>query len=62
MIFQCPTPSVQHVMSCHVLQLLLERKINEVGKLIKDTEEKITDLAENISQAKVNSSQMSLIV
>lgn len=45
-----------------VLQLLLERKINEVGKLIKETEEKITDLAENISQAKVNSSQSSLIV
>lgn len=35
------------------LQLLLERKTNEVGKLIKETEEKMTDLAENISQAKV---------
>lgn len=45
-----------------VLQLLLERKLNEVGKLIKETEEKITDLAENISQAKVNSSQSSLVV
>lgn len=45
-----------------VLQLLLERKINEVGKLEKETEEKITDLTENISQAKVNSTQKSLIV
>lgn len=42
-----------------VLQLLLERKINEVEKLIKETEEKISDLAENISQAKVSSSQKS---
>lgn len=38
-----------------VLQLLLERKINEVEKLVKETEEKIADLAENISQAKVSS-------
>lgn len=46
----------------HVLQLLLERKSNEVGKLIKETEEKITSLTENISQTKVNSSQKSPIV
>lgn len=46
----------------HVLQLLLERKSNEVGKLIKETEEKITSLTENISQTQVNSSQKSPIV
>lgn len=46
----------------HVLQLLLERKSNEVGKLIKETEEKIISLTENISQTKVNSSQKSPIV
>lgn len=45
----------------HLLQLLLERKSNEVGKLIKETEEKITSLTENISQTKVNSSQRSPI-
>lgn len=71
--FQCPTHQF-HVLSCptnvtvdsahamDVLQLLLERKINEVGKIIKETEEKITDLAENISQAKVSSSQKCLPV
>lgn len=45
-----------------VLQLQLEIKSNEVGKLIKETEEKIIGLEENISQAKVNSSQKSHIV
>lgn len=37
------------------LQLLLERKSKEVGKLIKETDKKINDLAENINEAKVNS-------
>lgn len=37
------------------LQLLLERKSKEVEKLIEETEKSITDLAENINQAKVNS-------
>lgn len=37
------------------LQLLLERKSKEVGKLIEETEKSIKDLAENINQAKVNS-------
>lgn len=46
----------------NVLQLLLERKNNEVGKLFKETEEKIITLTENISQTKVNSSQKSPIV
>lgn len=36
-----------------VLQLLLERKSTEVGKLIEETEKNIKDLAENINQAKV---------
>lgn len=35
------------------LQLLLERKNKEVGKLIEETEKSIKDLAENIDQAKV---------
>lgn len=38
-----------------LLQLLLERKSKEVEKLIKETDKKITDLAENINEAKVNS-------
>lgn len=49
---------IMHIM----LQLLLERKSNEVGKLIKETEENITSLTENISQTKVNSSQKSPFV
>lgn len=36
------------------LQLLLERKNNEVGKLIEETQKSMSDLAENINQAKVN--------
>ncbi|CAG02574.1 unnamed protein product [Tetraodon nigroviridis] len=43
-------------------ELLLERKINEVEKLVKETEEKIADLAENISQAKVSFEQTSVWV
>lgn len=38
-----------------VLQLLLERKSTEVGKLIEETEKNMKDLAENINQAQVNS-------
>lgn len=38
------------------LQLLLEKKNKEVGKLIEETEKNINDLAENINQAKVCSS------
>lgn len=37
------------------LQLQLQRKSKEVGKLMEETEKDIKDLAENISQAKVNS-------
>ncbi|XP_011616838.2 tripartite motif-containing protein 65 isoform X1 [Takifugu rubripes] len=40
-------------------ELLLERKSNEVGKLIKETEEKIISLTENISQTKVSFQQTS---
>lgn len=40
---------------CFLLQLLLERKSKEVGKLIEETVKSINDLTENISQAKVNS-------
>lgn len=40
---------------CFLFQLLLERKSKEVGKLIEETEKSIKDLADNISQAKVNS-------
>lgn len=36
------------------LQLLLERKSNEVGKLTEETLKSIADLAENINQAEVN--------
>lgn len=39
---------------CFLSQLLLERKSKEVGKLIEEAEKSIKDLAENISQAKVN--------
>lgn len=37
------------------LQLLLERKNTDVGKLLEETQKSINDLAENINQAKVNS-------
>ncbi|XP_047464586.1 tripartite motif-containing protein 65 [Mugil cephalus] len=40
-------------------ELLLERKNNEVGKLIEETQRSINDLAENISQAKVTLDQTS---
>lgn len=36
------------------LQLMLERKSKEVGKLVEETEKSIRELSENISQAKVN--------
>lgn len=37
------------------LQLLLERKNTDVGKLLEETQKSINDLTENINQAKVNS-------
>ncbi|XP_041829250.1 tripartite motif-containing protein 65 [Melanotaenia boesemani] len=40
-------------------ELLLERKSNEVGKLLEETQKNINDLAENISQAKVTLEQTS---
>ncbi|XP_068613373.1 E3 ubiquitin-protein ligase TRIM65-like [Brachionichthys hirsutus] len=40
-------------------KLLLERKSKEVGRLAGETEKRITDLAENISQAKVAFQQTS---
>ncbi|XP_026171956.1 tripartite motif-containing protein 65 isoform X2 [Mastacembelus armatus] len=40
-------------------KLLLERKNKEFGKLIEETQKSITDLAENISQAKVTLQQTS---
>lgn len=45
-----------------LLQMLLERKSKEVGKLIKETDKKINDLAENINEAKVNSGVKCIIV
>lgn len=51
--------SIKMIMNCLnvmvSLQLLLERKNKEVGKLIEETNKNINDLAENINQAKVNS-------
>ncbi|XP_028263947.1 tripartite motif-containing protein 65 isoform X2 [Parambassis ranga] len=35
-------------------ELMLERKSNEVGKLIEETQRRINDLAENINQAKTS--------
>ncbi|XP_058477463.1 E3 ubiquitin-protein ligase TRIM65 [Solea solea] len=40
-------------------ELLLERKSKEVGKLIEETQKRINDLADNISQAKVTLQQTS---
>ena len=55
-IGDCDCDCVNLLSQCDVfsLQLMLERKSKEVGKLIEETEKSMKDLAENINQAKVN--------